>query len=197
MLVGHAAASVSAVQTLLERIDADRLETAADRLVSARRVALIGSLSAAAFVEYAGYVAGMAMRKWSVFGRNGSSLASQIMDLGPEDAALVIAFDPYARRSVRAAQLVREQGSYLLAITDAASSPLAEIANESFFVSTDSPQFFPSHVAVLVLLETLIGLAVRSKGMESPAAHRRRRSGAAWSLGSTGGTSPPLDGREK
>lgn len=167
LLVAHAAASVAGIQTLLERIDATRLEQAAERMVSARRVALIGSLSAAAFVEYAGYVAGMAMRKWSVFGRNGSSLASQIMDLGPEDAALVIAIDPYARRSVRAARLVREQGSYLLAITDNASSPLAELADESFFVSSDSPQFFPSHVAVLVLLETLIGLAVRSKGIES------------------------------
>ncbi|MBX2855172.1 MAG: MurR/RpiR family transcriptional regulator [Rhodobacteraceae bacterium] len=167
LLFEHANASFSAVQQLLERTDLDRLDATAARLADARRVALIGALSAAAFVEYAGYVSGIALPNWSVLGRNGSSLSSQIMDLGPEDAAISVAIAPYARRTVRAARLAKQQGAYSLAVTDGAASPLVEIADASLFVSSEGPQFFPSHVSMLVLLETLIGLVIRRKGIET------------------------------
>ncbi|MEM9958109.1 MAG: MurR/RpiR family transcriptional regulator [Pseudomonadota bacterium] len=167
LLVRHAAASVVGIEALLADIDVARLDAAAARLASSRRVALIGALSAAAFVEYAGYVSGMALPNWSVFGRNGSSLPSQILDLGSEDAALCISMSPYAGRTVRATQLARAQGAFVLTLTDAATSPLVECADASFFVSTESPQFFPSHVAMLVLLETLIGHVVRRRGLEA------------------------------
>lgn len=164
LLLRHAAASVSGVQRMLQDIDIDALEAASERLADARRVALIGALSAAAFVEYAGYMSNMALPNWSVFGRNGSSMSSQIMDLGPEDAVIAISIAPYARRTVKATQLSRNQGAHVVALTDSPASPLAPMADARFTVSAASPQFFPSHVALLVLLESLVGMVMRRQG---------------------------------
>ena len=161
-LVRHAAASMSNIQTLLETIDVKRLERATKTLVRGERVILIGTLSSCGFVDYTNYLAAMALPNWHTMGRDVP--ASSLLDLGPKDAALVLTFAPYAAWSVRAAQAVSKQGTHVVAITDGAHSPVAGLANDSFFLSTESPQFFPSHVAVLVLLESLMGLVVREVG---------------------------------
>ncbi len=163
-VVRQAAAAMSNIQALLETIDIKALERAARKLARAPRVVVIGSLSAYAFVDYVSYLAAMALPNWRVAGRSGSSLASAISGLGSRDVVLVITHEPYSARSVRAAQLARQQGAHVVAITDGAQSPVAVIANTLFLVSTDSPQFFPSHVAALVLLEALMGMVVRETG---------------------------------
>lgn len=163
-VVRQSAAAMSNIQGLLETIDVKSLERAARKLARAQRVVVIGSLSAYAFVDYVSYVAAMALPNWRVAGRSGSSLASAVVNLSPRDAVLVMTHEPYAARSVRAARFAREQGAHVVGITDGAHSPVAAIANSLFLVSTDSPQFFPSHVAALVLLESLMGMVVREKG---------------------------------
>ena len=163
-VVRQAAAAMSNIQALLESIDMQGLDRAAHTLAHAPRVVVIGSLSAYAFVDYVSYVAAMALPNWRFAGRGGSSLASAIVNLGSRDAVLVMTHEPYSARSVRAARLAREQGAHVVAVTDGAQSPVAAIANTLFLVSTDSPQFFPSHVAALVLLEALMGTVVRETG---------------------------------
>ena len=163
-VVRQAAAAISNIQALLETIDVQALELAARKLARARKVVVIGSLSAYAFVDYVSYIAAMALPNWRVAGRSGSSLASAVVELGKRDAVLVMTHEPYSARSVRAASFAREQEAHVVGITDGAQSPVAAIANTLFLVSTDSPQFFPSHVAALVLLESLMGMVVREKG---------------------------------
>ncbi|WP_181164483.1 MurR/RpiR family transcriptional regulator [Amaricoccus solimangrovi] len=163
LLVRHAAATISNIQSLLESVDLERLEATAEQLARARRVALLGSLSSAVIADYLGYVCGMALPNWTVLGRGGP-LSGQIIDLGPEDAAIVLGFEPFARRTIRGARLIAEQGARLVCVTDSHSSPLTEVAGEVFWVRTASPQFFPSQAAVMVLVETLIGLVVRRAG---------------------------------
>jgi DNA-binding MurR/RpiR family transcriptional regulator len=163
-LVSQAAAAMSNIQTLLETLDIERLEDAARLLARAKRVVLIGALSSHAFTEYMAYLAGLALPSWSIIGREGACLSPGIVDLGAGDAAIVITNEPYARWSVRTAQMVRAQGAHLVAITDGAHSPVGAFADSLFLVSTDSPQFFPSHVALLVLLEALMGMIVRERG---------------------------------
>jgi len=161
-VVRHAAAAMSNVQTLLETVDFNRMERAAKTLARGEKVILIGTLSASGFIDYSAYLADMALPNWKVAG--GDFPASALVDLSPRDAALVMTFAPYAARSVRAAQAVCEQGAHLVVVTDGAQSPVAGFAEDLLLVPTDSPLFFPSHVAVLVLLESLMGMVVRETG---------------------------------
>lgn len=143
------------------------LEETAKRLSRARHVVLIGALSSYAFIEYVSYLAGMGLPNWSVIGRGGSSVSAGIVGLGPQDAAIVVAKEPAAARSVNAARLAHENGAHVVAITDTAHSPLLRNCSASFTISSSSPLFFTSHVAALVLLEALMGMVVRAKGTEA------------------------------
>jgi len=166
-LVRQSASAISNIQTLLESTENRQLEQTAARLAAAGNVVLIGTLSSYAFVDYVSYLAGMAFPNWSVIGRGGASMCSGISGLGKHDAALVVSKEPFARRSILAARLAHEQGAYVVAITDAGHSPVWEFADSVFMVSTESPQFFTSHVAALVLLETLMGMVVKSRGADA------------------------------
>lgn len=74
--------------------------------------------------------------------------------------AFVIAKAPYARRSIEIAEHVKARGATVIGVTDELNSPLCAHCDATFFVSTKSPQFFSSHVATLVLIETIMGMVV-------------------------------------
>ena len=143
---------------------------------SAERVVLIGSLSSTAFTDYTAYMAGMAFSNWQVVAKSGASVPASVVDVGKRDAVLVVTKSPYARGSVAGARLAHRSGAQVVAITDGVQSPVMQFAQHSFIVATDSPNFFPSHAATVVLLETLIGMVVRRSG--KPA---QRRIGATES----------------
>ncbi|MEO0750774.1 MAG: MurR/RpiR family transcriptional regulator [Pseudomonadota bacterium] len=163
----HAAAMMRNVQGLLDRIDATKLDRAAKTLAHARRVVLIGEMSARGLTDYAAYIANMSLTGWSGLGRSGESLSSELATLTPQDACLVVSMSPYAARAVDMATHVTARDVPLIAITDNALSPFAALAGQSFYVGTESPQFFPSHVPSMLVFETLLDMVIRARGHEA------------------------------
>lgn len=163
----HATAMMRNVQALLDRVDHTKLTNAAQRLAQARRVILIGEMSARGLADYAAYIANMSLTGWTVLGRTGDSLSSELATLGPQDACLVASISPYSARAVDMTRHVAARGVPVIAITDNALSPFGSIADQSFYVGTDSPQFFPSHVTSMLVFETLLDMVIREKGAKA------------------------------
>ena len=101
--------------------------------------------------------------------------------LGPGDVAFVVSTRPYGDRPVRAAEIARDVGAAVIVITDGHQSPYVGIASNCFIVETESPQFFPSHVAPLVLIEGLMGMVVRRAGKRA-AGHIRSTESMGYEL---------------
>jgi len=164
LLREQVSAAIGNLESTLAGIDLGRLAAAADVLATAEKVVLIGSLSSTAFTDYTGYMAGMAFANWRTAGTNSTSMPASLVDVGKRAAVLVVTKSPYARKSVDAASLAHRAGAQIVAITDGLQSPVMRFAHHSFIVATDSPNFFPSHAATVVLLETLIGMVIRRSG---------------------------------
>lgn len=163
----HAAATIRNTEALIASLDPNEVEAAAQMLARARRVALLGAMSARPIVDYAMYLANMSLSGWMALGRSGCGLASDLADLGAEDVCIVFSIEPYAAQAIDLARTVTEQGVPLLALTDSHLSPVAEHAQHCFCIETKSPQFFPSHVAAMVFFEAIIGMAIQIKGEEA------------------------------
>jgi DNA-binding MurR/RpiR family transcriptional regulator len=177
--------AITNLEATLAGVDQRRLAEAADVLAAAERVLLIGSLSSAAFIDYMAYMAGMAFPNWQPATKSGASVPASLVDVSKQDAVLVVTKSPYARRSVEGVGLAHRAGAQIIAITDGVQSPVMRFADHSFIVATDSRNFFPSHVATVVLLETLIGMVIRRSG--KPARRRiaavncaNRENGEYW-----------------
>lgn len=154
------AAVITNIQRLNAQVDPERVERAADALQQARRVVLFGAYGSTGIVEYLAYLAHYCMTNWVYAGRMGASLGASMVDLGPQDAFLVVTKAPYARRAIAAAQMAQDQGACTIVITDNHACPALKYADFPFIVPTDSPQFFSSYTATLALLESLMAVLV-------------------------------------
>jgi DNA-binding MurR/RpiR family transcriptional regulator len=155
--------AVRGLEALRTAVDGGRLERAVATLRDARRVALLGAKSSASMVNYLGHVARMAFDHWQVVTHDGA--ADTLGTLGRADVLLVLSLAPYARATVARADFARRRGARVVAVTDRVESPLLPLADHAFLVATEGEHFFPSHAAVLVLLETIIGMLVREAGL--------------------------------
>jgi DNA-binding MurR/RpiR family transcriptional regulator len=159
-MLRQGAAAIENINLLSEAIDPTKIESVVNQIILARKVLLVGRMSSQPFVDYMGYMASMAFDNWQVLGGRVESVSATLASMNPSDLAFVIAKAPYARRSIDIAEHVKARGATVIGVTDELNSPLCAHCDATFFVSTKSPQFFSSHVATLVLIETIMGMVV-------------------------------------
>lgn len=160
-------ACVSNIQSLLIDIGENELEAAVDSLVAAKKVTIIGSLSSAGFADYFAYLTSWFDGSWSVAGRNGVTLGSTLSRLKKGDVVIVISKAPYAKRAVLATKMAAERGATIILLTDSHTFPAIKHAKHVFMQKVESPQFFSSYAATLVLIETLTGMLLARAGKKA------------------------------
>jgi len=164
--IAQAAAAIDNIQDMVERLEPDKLSAAADLLLEAPAVYVAGGLSSQAFADYLGYMSAMAFSHWSVLDVGRASTGVTVQRLNPAGVLVVISMRPFSSRVIQLATLAAEKGLQLIVLTDCDLAPLAKHTNYLFNAATESPQFFPSYAATLVLLESLIAMVVRRSGEE-------------------------------
>ncbi len=186
MLHQQATACAANIAYLDQNIPNEKLEAAAEALHRAGTVLLIGSMGSAGLIDYLGYQAQWFLPNWRVAGRNGTSTAGALARMGQGDAVFVLSKTPYAARSIHALKEARAKGLATVVVTDSHSSPALQFADHPFVVPTESPSFFSSYTATLVLIETFISLLLTKSGPEAEDQIRKtedqiRRLGENWS----------------
>ena len=59
-----------------------------------------------------------------------------------------------------AVHLAREQDLTIVGLSDSPASPILRAADHGFLVASETPQFFPSSVPTIALLETLLSFVI-------------------------------------
>jgi len=163
-LVRQSAACIDNISSLVDDIAPERLEAIVERLDAARRVVLFGALGSAGIIEHFAYVAGYFVDNWSVADSGAEALGAALARIGPEDVFLVLTKTPYARRAVAAARQARARGAHVIVLTDAPGCPALAHAHTWLIVPTDSPYFFSSYAATIVLVETIVSMLLQRRG---------------------------------
>jgi len=117
--------------------------------------------------------------------RGGLNLATRLAALGPGDVVIGAGSWRIVRETREALAVARERGAATVAIVDAASSPLAEVADHLLTARTEGVSFFQSMVGPLAVLNALVAEVAHA---DEPAAQERvdacadlyRRLGAVW-----------------
>jgi DNA-binding MurR/RpiR family transcriptional regulator len=74
---------------------------------------------------------------------------------------------PYAHRTISTLKAASERGIPTIVITDNHASPALSFSTHSLIIPTESPHFFTSYVATLVMIETMITMLVARAGDEA------------------------------
>tara|TARA_R110000824_G_scaffold3384_1_gene16052 strand:- start:28541 stop:29428 length:888 start_codon:yes stop_codon:yes gene_type:complete len=135
-----------------------RLEAAADRLKSARKVYVLGLRSSHAVAWHFHYVMTLLGERSVHLDGPGGTGGDALIRATSEDVLLVISIKPYAAGALELAQLAKELGVGIVSITDSEVSPLAALSEQVVLCPTESDSFFHTLTPALAVSEVLCSL---------------------------------------
>ncbi len=182
-----AGAALDNVERTFGGITAEEMKAVADRIVASRRTFVVGVGSNYALAHNFAYLAGMAVENVAP-PREAVAPIDAVVRAGPDDVVVALTFEPYRSEVVAAVEAAARQGAAVVAITDSHGSPIALGAEHVLVAPGATPQFFPSTLGAVAVLETLASFIVADASRDVVAAierfHRRRYDlGVYWDGG--------------
>jgi DNA-binding MurR/RpiR family transcriptional regulator len=147
-------------------IKTEDLAAAADIMIAARRVFVVGfrSLhSAAFFLDYSWKM--IAPNAVLVDGRGGA-LGDELRDVGPRDAVVVLSHRSYSRDALRITRFASEAGASIVSIVDSPLAPTAAFSRVTLVVNASHASLLSSIVSTLSVVQALIAIIVSKLGDE-------------------------------
>jgi DNA-binding MurR/RpiR family transcriptional regulator len=159
-------------------VDADALKAAAEAIWTSRQVFTLGVGVMNANARNFTYLASTGMTQFHAIPRPGSTAVDDLAWADGRDVLIAMTCRPYRAEVVEAVEIARAQGVTVIGLSDSPASPVLRAARHGFVVAADTPQFFPSSVATLAVLETLLSFVIAVASDEIVARvetfHRRR-----------------------
>jgi len=158
------------IARLSEPAALERISAAAERLAQVRCIYVLGLRSCHSVAWHFHYVMALLGEKTIHLDGPADTMGDGLIRATAEDVLLAISINPYARHSLELAQLAREKGLGIVAITDSEVSPLVGIADQAILCSTESRSFFHTLAPALAVSEVLCGLLAnkdRAAALES------------------------------
>ena len=180
----HIAREVAYHGTTLGALSAEAMADVVDHLadVSARVLVLSGDASLGVARQLVGDLCSLRDGVTVVDG-NDVAVRRAVALARQGDVLLVLDLRRYDRWVIDAAKAARQNGVWIVAVTDSLLSPLASLAERTLTVAAAGGGPFDSHVGTLALANVLVaGVADR---LRVHAADRLDRTEAAWRAGSS------------
>ncbi len=177
--------SVANVETIFETTSPADLRRAARMIIAARVAYVLGMGSCYASMHGFYYIGRMAIPNLIFVPQQSSLPMDDLQRIERKDVLFAATYRPYRRDTVEAARKAKERGAKLISLTDSRASPIASQADLLLLAPTSTPQFFPSILAMIALLESLLAFIVSETGREAVASidtiHRSRTAaGVYW-----------------
>ncbi|MGO1118233.1 MurR/RpiR family transcriptional regulator [Rhodovibrionaceae bacterium A322] len=155
-----ASSAIANIESTFGGTDADKMQAAADAVVAARRTYVLGVGVNNALAQSFAYLADMALDTVEAIPKSGSTAIDDLSRAGEADVLIAMTFKPYRTEVLEAVRVARDQGVKIIGLSDSPASPLVTGSDFGFTVSSDTPQFFPSTVATIAFLETLMAFVI-------------------------------------
>lgn len=173
------ASALSSIEETFAGIGEAQLRAAAEAIWAARNVFVLGVGVNNANARNFTYLASTGMVGFHAIPRAGSVPVDDLAWADERDLMIAMTMKPYRAEVTEAVAVAKSQGVKVIAISDSRVSPIILNADHPFVVSNDTPQFFPSSVSTIVLLETLLSFVIANASSEIVERvekfHKRRR----------------------
>lgn len=153
-------AALGNIEETFAGITADALQAAAEDIWNSDSVYTLGvGVNSSNALNFT-YLARTGMTQFHAIPRPGSTAIDDLAWATEKDVLIAITCRPYRTEVIEAVKIARDQGMTIIGISDSPASPIVLGADHRFIVSAETPQFFPSSVSTIALLETLLSFVV-------------------------------------
>lgn len=147
---------VSNIRVTIDSIDNASFNAAINALLEAKKVYIVGLMSAAPLAQFLAYYLGFVMDNVVMVSGAMGNIYEDLFRISGEDVCIGISFPRYSNRTIDALDFARGKGATIIAITDSVSSPIAEKAEHALIARSDMAGFADSLVAPLSLINAII-----------------------------------------
>ncbi len=152
------------IRRTMEEIDHASFEETVDRIISAKRIYIIGVRSSSSLAGFLNFNLRMIFDNVKfVQTTSGSEMFEQIMRIGEGDVMIAISFPRYSKRIINAVEYARSKNANVVALTDSKLSPIAQYANQLLIAQSDMASFVDSLVAPLSIINAMVVAVSRKK----------------------------------
>ena len=147
---------VSNIRATIDLIDNASFNAAINALLEAKKVYIVGLMSAAPLAQFLAYYLGFVMDNVVMVSGAMGNIYEDLFRISSEDVCIGISFPRYSNRTIDALDFARGKDATIIAITDSVSSPIAEKAEHALIARGDMAGFADSLVAPLSLINAII-----------------------------------------
>lgn len=155
-----AGAAIRNIEETFAATSAEAMKSAAETIWASRQVFTLGVGVNNANARNFTYLASTGMTQFHAIPRPGSTAVDDLAWADGRDVLIAMSMRPYRSEVVAAINVAREQGVTIIGLSDSPASPVIRAADHGFVVAVDTPQFFPSSVPTIALLETLLSFVI-------------------------------------
>ena len=153
-------AAIRNIEETFAGVSTEALQEAATDIWNSRQVYTLGVGVNNSNARNFTYLASTGMKQFHAIPRPGSAAIDDLAWADEQDVLIAMTCRPYRTEVIEAIKLAREQGLTVVGISDSPASPVVLNAHHGFVVAADTPQFFPSSVSTIALLETLLSFVI-------------------------------------
>lgn len=147
---------VSNIRATIDSIDNASFNAAINALLEAKKVYIVGLMSAAPLAQFLAYYLGFVMDNVVMVSGAMGNIYEDLFRISSKDVCIGISFPRYSNRTIDALDFARGKDATIIAITDSVSSPIAEKAEHALIARSDMAGFADSLVAPLSLINAII-----------------------------------------
>ena len=144
------------LRATLEELDHTVFENVVQRMLSARRIYVMGLRSASPLAQFMAYYLNYIFPDVRLISSGSSDVFEDIARIGREDVLFGISFPRYSTRTLEAMRFAKSCGAQVIALTDGPMSPLHATADACLMARTDMASFVDSLAAPLSVINALL-----------------------------------------
>lgn len=157
ILISVLTGDIERIQDTMGQIDPESFERAADEILSAKNVYVIGLRSCEPLAGFLAFYLNMV--RGNVFLLNTTSVSEtfeQMIRVNENDCVIGISFPRYSMRTLKAMEFARDRNARVISITDNEYSPMRMYSSCTLFARSDMVSIVDSLVAPLSVINALV-----------------------------------------
>lgn len=144
------------IKDTLDEIDEKAFEEAANRILKAKRIYIVGMRSSFTIAQYLGFYLGIILDSVHVIRTDMGDAFEQVVKINEDDVLIAVSFPRYSTKSYQIVSYAKEKGAHIVSLTDSPFAPVASFTDNSLLVKSNMASFVDSLVPALSIANALI-----------------------------------------
>lgn len=149
-------ADIDNIRITLEKINDVTFEEVVRKILSAKKIYIIGLRSSTTLAEFLGFYLNLILDNVRVVTYGVSDIFEKLLRLDKDDLLIAIGFPRYSTMTVEALKYAKNNNATVVAITDSLLSPLASESDYTLLAQSNMASFVDSLVAPMSVINALI-----------------------------------------